>query len=133
MQATRNGNDLWLSYWVANVEEDYRSQPSLETQPLAPLLPRPVLQLPQPDSTISLAIDPVRIHPFRPAWDPPFIFRHHASAVHKLKVGILDVWRHTWKMAWLPPETSFYFSVLLLIAAANSLFTMVSTCGTWQA
>lgn len=120
MQATRNGSDLWLSYWVANVEEDFRSHPLLSEPPRPPLPPSRILMIPQIDRSMALPITPLRMHPFLPAWKHPNEHQHHAAQ----KLGMVEKgWGLGW--AWLPPETSFYFSVLLLIAAANSLFTMV--------
>ena len=115
-QATRNGSDLWLSYWVAHTEEDVRgvapgarqpaSWPTLHAAPAAPS-----------------ARLPAHVHPFAPPWSS--VDSQQQNGTWPAALGLGSGWGL--RVAGLPPETSFFFSVLLLIAAANSFFTMVST------
>lgn len=121
MQATRNGNDLWLSYWVAHVDKDYRLDP---TQPV-----KPSSLQPPGGSWRPLQVFAALVHlPDAPARQPPHLFLPPREVQGHGDSRPSAVTRHRWphwKLGWLPLETSFYFSVLLLIAAANSLFTMV--------
>lgn len=120
MQATRNGSDLWLSYWVAHIEEDFTAarhaqSPGLAGVPDMPLSPGFVLPL--QSSAVAPSVLPSH------AFTAPWLEQGHQESQH----------RKALHLGWLPPETSFYFSVLVLIAAANSAFTMVPQRASSQA
>ncbi|KAK9791817.1 hypothetical protein WJX73_008914 [Symbiochloris irregularis] len=117
MQATRNGSDLWLSYWVASIEEDFSSphSSSAVSTPL-PLIMTATLALPFPFSSHHSVALPWQNHPL---WVKGVLRGPSRWGGPRL------LWHSGWSLPWLGPDTSFYFTVLLLLAAANCLFTLV--------
>lgn len=97
MQATRNGSDLWLSYWVSNTNNNKN-----ETAFAAPTITTSASFLPLSNTTRGALPTDVAI-----------------SSYSLFTAPYLQV---TTK---LDPEVKFYLGILLYIAAANSIFTLI--------
>ena len=111
LQATLNGNDLWLSYWVSQT-------------------PTPA-QLPYHRQATQLHVQQQQQQQYSPAVGEPFptTFRpdgkngtHAVGATHASgSLGLLLA-----AFGKLDPEVRFYLGVLMAIAGANTVFTLVS-------
>lgn len=96
MQATRNGSDLWLSFWVNHTG-----------------------QSPDPPATIFNSTTSVSTAPMGTA-GTTFGTGGHVLSLRApfVLVGSLVPWE-------LDPEVEYYLGILLAIAAANTIFTLI--------
>ena len=155
MQVTRNGNDLWLSFWVSNLDSPHHHhqphQQLLSSWGTSRHCPEAVAGTwPQPSSNLSslscLSSWPAatayssfggmtqcqpQINSVSPTSDTQasFLPQTTSSALSAASV-IASIRHHVWdllsrKQPVLDTDTKFYLSVLLCSAAANSVFTFV--------
>ncbi|GAB4816583.1 hypothetical protein N2152v2_003629 [Parachlorella kessleri] len=109
MQATRNGNDLWLSYWVSHTPTPaqlphHRLPSQLHLQPEQPQQHSPFLGQPTP-TTI---------------WPDGGSSIQALGGNHALgAAGVLPA-----AYGRLDPEVRYYLGVLMAIAGANTVFTL---------
>lgn len=172
MQVTGNGNDLWLSFWVSNLDSPHHHphQQPLSSSATCPSCPGAVAgtwhgavagtwsgavagKWPQLSSNLSshsclsrsssptaypsfgrTALCCTEMNPMSPTDEAQasLLSQTNSSAVSvSAAAAVTDFMKHhVWqllsrKQPVLDPSTKFYLSVLLCIAAANSVFTFV--------
>ena len=113
LQTTLNGNDLWLSYWVSHTPTPAQlPDHQLPTQ----LHLHPVPQQQQQQYSPSLQLSTLGIRPGSRNSSQVFGASQSVGSWGSLAVAF----------GHLDPEVRYYLGVLLAIAAANTVFTLVS-------